>query len=118
MLILHSKVGLVAVLPVGMSNVSSVTMTVNVGQYLNKGDEFGHFLFGGSDYIMLFENEQTKVSLQPNTHYLCNVQAATAPIMYPDAPTTESSSGRLLLALPMSTVPFLVALCWLSKLAI
>ncbi len=28
---------------------------VDVGDYLNKGDEFGYFLFGGSDMIMLFE---------------------------------------------------------------
>ncbi len=53
-LILETMYGLVAVLPIGMSLVSSVVMTAEAGVYLNKGDEFAYFQFGGSDYIMLF----------------------------------------------------------------
>jgi phosphatidylserine decarboxylase len=51
------KYGLVAVIPVGMSQVSSVNFekNVQVGVAFNKGDMLGYFLFGGSDIIMLFQ---------------------------------------------------------------
>ncbi|MGL4961446.1 MAG: phosphatidylserine decarboxylase [Inquilinus sp.] len=48
-------VGLVAAIPVGMAQVSSVSMIATVGSSLLKGDEFGYFLFGGSDIIVLFQ---------------------------------------------------------------
>ncbi len=51
----YGDVGLVGVVPVGMCQVSSVNMTAKVGNYLSKGDEFGYFLFGGSDIIVLFQ---------------------------------------------------------------
>jgi len=47
--------GLVAILPVGMSQVSSVNFTVEEGDEVQKGDELGYFLFGGSDIIMVFQ---------------------------------------------------------------
>jgi phosphatidylserine decarboxylase precursor len=51
--------GLVALLPVGMSQVSSVNFSdnVQVGARVEKGDELGYFLFGGSDFIMLFQKD-------------------------------------------------------------
>lgn len=51
--------GLVALLPIGMSQVSSVNIseTVKVGETVSKGDELGWFLFGGSDYVMIFQKE-------------------------------------------------------------
>ena len=51
------EVGLVAVLPIGMAYVSSVNLTPVVGAQLRKGDEFGYFLFGGSDIVMLFQDK-------------------------------------------------------------
>jgi len=48
-------VGLVGVVPVGMCQVSSVNMTAVVGNTMQKGDEFGYFLFGGSDIIVLLQ---------------------------------------------------------------
>ncbi|RLU92196.1 phosphatidylserine decarboxylase [Streptomyces griseocarneus] len=47
--------GLVAVIPVGMAQVSSVHMTMTKGARVPKGEEFGYFLFGGSDIILLFQ---------------------------------------------------------------
>jgi phosphatidylserine decarboxylase len=49
--------GLVAVLPIGMSQVSSVNFeeTVVPGAGVEKGDMLGYFLFGGSDIVMLFQ---------------------------------------------------------------
>ena len=49
--------GLVAMLPVGMSQICSVNWndTLKEGQWLKKGDDMGSFLFGGSDVIMVFQ---------------------------------------------------------------
>ncbi len=51
--------GLVALLPIGMSQVSSVNFEPAVveGARVEKGDMLGFFLFGGSDYVMLFQKE-------------------------------------------------------------
>ena len=51
------KYGLVAVLPIGMSQVSSVQLedSVKVGANVKKGDPLGCFLFGGSDIVMHFQ---------------------------------------------------------------
>jgi phosphatidylserine decarboxylase len=51
------KYGLVALLPIGMSPVSSVNfeMTLEEGSKVKKGDPMGHFLFGGSDFIVVFQ---------------------------------------------------------------
>jgi phosphatidylserine decarboxylase len=49
--------GLVALLPIGMSPVSSVNFepTLKEGVRVRKGDMLGHFLFGGSDFVMVFQ---------------------------------------------------------------
>jgi len=51
--------GLVALLPIGMAAVGSVNLADNVkaGTRVNKGDMLGYFLFGGSDFIVLFQNK-------------------------------------------------------------
>jgi hypothetical protein len=38
-----------------MCQVSSVNMTAKPGSNVLKGDEFGYFLFGGSDIIVLLQ---------------------------------------------------------------
>jgi phosphatidylserine decarboxylase len=63
-------VGLVAVLPIGMSFVSSVNLTPDVGAKLQKGDEFGFFMFGGSDIVMLFQNKQVAIDAEVGRKYL------------------------------------------------
>jgi phosphatidylserine decarboxylase precursor len=49
--------GLVAMLPVGMSQICSVNWipSLHVGQQLHRGDEMGYFQFGGSDIVMIFQ---------------------------------------------------------------
>jgi phosphatidylserine decarboxylase len=60
----------VAIIPIGMAQVSSVNMTAVVGSYLNKGDEFGYFLFGGSDIIVFFEAGcDVTLNAAPGVHY-------------------------------------------------
>ena len=51
--------GLVAVMPIGMSQVASVNFTegLQVGDRVKKGDELGYFLFGGSDFVLVFQKD-------------------------------------------------------------
>lgn len=53
--------GLVALLPIGMAAVSSVNLedTVVPGAQVKKGDMLGHFAFGGSDFIVIFQEGVT-----------------------------------------------------------
>lgn len=69
LLVLDSPLGLVAVLPIGMAQVSSVNLTVAEGDTLAKGQEFGHFAFGGSDIVMLFEAGRVRLDAKIGTHY-------------------------------------------------
>ncbi|MBQ9187240.1 MAG: phosphatidylserine decarboxylase [Prevotella sp.] len=51
------RYGLVAMLPVGMSQICSVNWlpSLHVGQQLHRGDEMGFFQFGGSDVVLIFQ---------------------------------------------------------------
>jgi phosphatidylserine decarboxylase len=53
------KYGLVALIPMGMAHVSSVNFEGHVrpGITHKKGVMLGHFLFGGSDFVMLFQEK-------------------------------------------------------------
>ncbi len=70
LVVIDSPIGLVACLPMGMAQVSSVVITAEVGVTLHKGEELGYFQFGGSDFVMVFQR-QSNVQLinQPNVHY-------------------------------------------------
>ena len=50
--------GLVAVLPIGMSQICSCNWEegLAVGDRVEKGDPMGYFLFGGSDIVMVFQS--------------------------------------------------------------
>ena len=52
------KFGLVAVLPIGMSQICSCNWEENlkVGTKVEKGDPMGYFLFGGSDIVIVFQS--------------------------------------------------------------
>lgn len=51
--------GLVALLPIGMGVVGSVNFEENIkpGAQVKKGDMLGNFAFGGSDFIMIFQDK-------------------------------------------------------------
>jgi phosphatidylserine decarboxylase len=51
-------VGPVAVVPVGMTLISSIALEPEVGAELRNGDELGYFQFGGSDIVMLFPEDR------------------------------------------------------------
>lgn len=51
--------GLVAVMPIGMSQVASINFEehLKVGDTVEKGDMLGYFLFGGSDLVLVFQKD-------------------------------------------------------------
>lgn len=73
------KVGKVAVLPIGMAQVSSVVLSTYEGAEVKKGDEISYFQFGGSDIVLVFQ-AQSKVDILANVnkHYSVGQQIAIA----------------------------------------
>jgi len=70
LIVIESSIGLVAVLPIGMAQVSSSVISAEKGKNLHKGEEFGNFLFGASDIIMLFEAaSNVELTATPTHHY-------------------------------------------------
>lgn len=79
LIVIDSPIGLVAVLPMGMAQVSSVVITAEEGRTLRKGEEISYFQFGGSDIVMLFEScSNVSFTAQPNVHYKYGTRLANA----------------------------------------
>ncbi|MBB5877892.1 phosphatidylserine decarboxylase family protein [Xanthomonas sp. 3498] len=55
-----ARIGTVFVMPIGITEISSLTQTVADGQHVSKGEELGYFSYGGSTLCVVFEK---KVSL-------------------------------------------------------
>lgn len=83
LIVLETSIGLIAVLPIGMSQVSSVIITAEEGVTVRKGEELSYFQFGGSDIILLFEaSSNVSLSAQPNVHYKMGTKIGRAyPVM-------------------------------------
>jgi len=70
LIVLDTPIGLVAILPIGMCQVSSVVITAEVGVTVRKGEELSYFQFGGSDIVLLFEaKSNVSITAQAGTHY-------------------------------------------------
>ena len=79
LVVLDTPIGLVAVLPIGMGQVSSVILTAEVGVTLRKGEEISYFQFGGSDIVVLFEaSSNVSFTAQPGVHYKQGTKIAQA----------------------------------------
>ncbi|KAI2464063.1 putative phosphatidylserine decarboxylase [Annulohypoxylon bovei var. microspora] len=65
----------VAVLPIGMAQVSSVVLTVEKGQKIEKGQEISYFQFGGSDVVLVFDKP---VDFSAKLGDKCNVRTKIA----------------------------------------
>ncbi len=79
LIVLETPIGLVAVLPIGMCQVSSVILTAEVGVTVRKGEELSYFQFGGSDIILLFEaSSNICFSAQRTVHYKMGTKIAQA----------------------------------------
>lgn len=69
----NEKIGLMCMIMIGMAEISTIDVTMPVGQHFDKGDEIGMFHFGGSTHCLIFgpqvelefvsyeEHEQLKV---------------------------------------------------------
>ena len=59
------KFGLVTMIPVGFWGVGSIVTEpkVKVGNYIKKGEEIGHFKYGGSSILLIFEPGAVKFTL-------------------------------------------------------
>ena len=70
-LIMDTQYGLLAILPIGMSQISSCNWedSVKAGSSVSKGDPMGYFLFGGSDIVMIFQ-ENAELELFTRDHLL------------------------------------------------
>ncbi|KAI0631129.1 phosphatidylserine decarboxylase-domain-containing protein [Trametes polyzona] len=71
--------GLVAVLPIGMAQVSSVVLSVKAGDEVQKGQEISYFQLGGSDIVMVFQAKaNVDFTAKEGTHYNFGQKVATA----------------------------------------
>ena len=71
--------GLVAMLPVGMSQICSFNWlpSLRVGDRLERGQEMGYFLFGGSDIVLIFQRGIRVQLLHDGSHLLMGEAYAT-----------------------------------------
>ncbi len=51
----HKPLGVVCVMPVGITEISSIRHTVKVGDHVTKGQEIGRFSYGGSSLATIFQ---------------------------------------------------------------
>ncbi len=81
-LIDNPVIGLVAVLPIGMAQISSVLLSVKKGETVRKGQEVSYFQCGGSDCVMIFQaRANVQFSATLDRHYNFGQQIAKA---FPD----------------------------------
>lgn len=85
----NEKIGKVALVCVGMAEVSCCINKVNIGCRVKKGDQLGYFQFGGSSHALIFEKKanlkfkvenrlpdessETKFGLQKVNSYLAHI---------------------------------------------
>ena len=82
LIVIKSSIGYVAVLPMGMAQVSSTVVTAEEGVTLRKGDEISYFQFGGSDIVVVFQRcSNVSITAQPVVHYNYGTRIAQA---FPD----------------------------------
>lgn len=51
----NPAIGKVAVVPIGITEISSVTIAVGAGDHVEKGEEIGYFSYGGSSLALVFQ---------------------------------------------------------------
>lgn len=52
----NKAIGTVCVIPIGITEISSVEITVKAGDKVKKGDQLGYFSYGGSTLALVFEH--------------------------------------------------------------
>ncbi|KAJ2981383.1 hypothetical protein NUW58_g6703 [Xylaria curta] len=91
LVVLDTAIGLVAVLPIGMAQVSSVVLTAEVNETLAKGEELAYFQFGGSDIVLVFESRsKVDITAVSKQHYFVGAEIGTASLL----PTPTPEPGK------------------------
>jgi phosphatidylserine decarboxylase len=67
----NPKIGRIAIVFIGMAEVSSCVATVKIGQLVKKGEQLGYFMFGGSTHAMIFQ-KKTKLNFKKDGFYFWN----------------------------------------------
>lgn len=79
LIVIQSEIGKVAILPMGMAQVSSIVVTAEEETTIRKGEEISYFQFGGSDIVMVFERaSNVSITAQPGVHYKYGTKIAEA----------------------------------------
>jgi phosphatidylserine decarboxylase len=78
----NPKIGLMAFIGIGMTEVSTCDTTVKVGQHVKKGDELGMFHFGGSTHCLLFRKGVEVMGFpQPGVEHNVPVRSKLAEVL-------------------------------------
>ncbi|WP_196889936.1 phosphatidylserine decarboxylase family protein [Aureivirga sp. CE67] len=56
----NDKIGKVCVMPIGITEISSISFENKLGDYVEKGQELGRFSYGGSSMCLIFEKDAIK----------------------------------------------------------
>ena len=64
----NPKIGRIAVIEIGMVEVSGIKNLVQEGQRINKGDLLGYFRFGGSSHAIIFDRKASNLRFNPSIY--------------------------------------------------
>lgn len=53
----NPKIGKIAIIYIGMAEVSTCVSKVKIGEKVKKGQQIGNFMFGGSSHLLIFEKK-------------------------------------------------------------
>jgi len=74
-----TRLGVVGIIPIGITEISSITTTARPGSHVTKGEELGYFSYGGSTLCLLFQKNVVKsFTKQVKETIEVNAQIATA----------------------------------------
>mgnify|MGYP003335168576 CR=1 FL=1 len=79
------EVGMVCVVPIGITEISSITLGVKPGDRLKKGDELGYFSYGGSSMAIVFQKSAIDHFTTPTPPPLPVVDPTSGPALQVNA---------------------------------
>ncbi len=56
----NKAIGKVCVIPIGITEISSISLDIKEGDYVEKGQEIGRFSYGGSSMCLVFQKDAIK----------------------------------------------------------
>jgi phosphatidylserine decarboxylase len=72
------EIGMVCVIPIGITEVSSIEMAVHEGTPVEKGQDLGWFRFGGSTLCIVFEPGRVEFTVDDESTLIAREQIAVA----------------------------------------